>query len=141
VGFVRPYSTGTGTDAVCDKSSGGKRTMVVHHRVPGRSVLQLMITLCPGCHAKVHRTGPFLLSCPRSWWSCCGSSIRRAMNKSRSTLVSQAQRQLRCRSFEIRSTLMVLMGCSGILNLLPRAKDRDGRGLAAVLDVLGCQEV
>lgn len=41
---------------VCDRSAHGKRTMVVHHRVPGRSVLQLMITLCPGCHAKVHRT-------------------------------------------------------------------------------------
>ncbi len=28
----------------------------VHHREPGKSVLQLMTALCAGCHAKVHRT-------------------------------------------------------------------------------------
>ncbi len=26
------------------------------HRVPGRSVLNLMISLCPGCHVQIHRT-------------------------------------------------------------------------------------
>jgi hypothetical protein len=29
--------------------------LVVHHRTPGISELDLMITLCPGCHAIVHR--------------------------------------------------------------------------------------
>ena len=29
--------------------------LVVHHRRPGISRLDLMITLCPGCHAIVHR--------------------------------------------------------------------------------------
>jgi hypothetical protein len=36
---------------VCDELDPG-----VHHRVPGVSKLHLMISLCPGCHAKVHRT-------------------------------------------------------------------------------------
>lgn len=30
--------------------------MVVHHRVPGRSVMSLMLPLCPACHGKIHRT-------------------------------------------------------------------------------------
>ncbi len=41
---------------VCDASGRGKREIIVHHRVPGKSVLNLMIALCPGCHAKIHRT-------------------------------------------------------------------------------------
>ena len=41
---------------VCDAPGRNKRSIIVHHRVPGRSVLGLMISLCPGCHAKVHRT-------------------------------------------------------------------------------------
>ena len=41
---------------VCEASGRDKRSIVVHHRVPGKSVLNLMISLCPGCHAKVHRT-------------------------------------------------------------------------------------
>jgi 5-methylcytosine-specific restriction endonuclease McrA len=41
---------------VCDASGRDKRSIVVHHPVPGRSVLSLMISLCPGCHSKVHRT-------------------------------------------------------------------------------------
>ena len=41
---------------VCDAPGRTKRSIIVHHRVPGRSVLRLMISLCPGCHAKVHRT-------------------------------------------------------------------------------------
>jgi 5-methylcytosine-specific restriction endonuclease McrA len=30
--------------------------LVVHHRQPGRSSLDLMVTLCPACHAVVERT-------------------------------------------------------------------------------------
>lgn len=41
---------------VCDASGRDKRSIIVHHRVPGRSVLHLMISLCPACHAKIHRT-------------------------------------------------------------------------------------
>ncbi|MGI4758100.1 MAG: HNH endonuclease [Janthinobacterium lividum] len=41
---------------VCDAPGRGKREIIVHHRVPGKSVLNLMISLCPGCHAKIHRT-------------------------------------------------------------------------------------
>lgn len=49
---------------VCDASGRGKRAIVVHHRVPGKSVLPLMISLCPGCHAKVHRTRAVLAAMP-----------------------------------------------------------------------------
>jgi len=41
---------------VCDASGRDKRSINVHHPVPGRSVLNLMISVCAGCHAKVHRT-------------------------------------------------------------------------------------
>lgn len=41
---------------VCDASGRDRRSIIVHHRVPGKSVLKLMISLCPACHAKVHRT-------------------------------------------------------------------------------------
>ena len=37
---------------------------VVHHRVPGISKLHLMISLCPGCHAKVGRTKVVLSQMP-----------------------------------------------------------------------------
>lgn len=36
---------------VCDAPGGRKRSLAVHHRVPGRSELALMITLCLACHA------------------------------------------------------------------------------------------
>jgi hypothetical protein len=41
---------------VCGASGSTKRSIVVHHRKPGVSVLALMIALCLRCHAKVHRT-------------------------------------------------------------------------------------
>ncbi|MDX6457919.1 MAG: hypothetical protein QOJ51_3789 [Acidobacteriaceae bacterium] len=40
----------------CGASGRGKRKITMHHRVPGVSRLDLMISLCPGCHAKVERT-------------------------------------------------------------------------------------
>lgn len=49
---------------VCDASGRDKRSIIVHHRLPGRSVLNLMIALCPGCHAKVHRTKAVLAQMP-----------------------------------------------------------------------------
>ena len=49
---------------VCGASGRDKRSITVHHRVPGRSLLHLMISLCPGCHAKVHRTKAVLTQMP-----------------------------------------------------------------------------
>ena len=49
---------------VCDAPGTGKRSLIVHHRVPGRSELKLMISLCPGCHARVHRTKAVLAAMP-----------------------------------------------------------------------------
>ncbi len=44
------------TCRACGASGRDKRSIVVHHRRPGRSRLELMISLCPACHARVHRT-------------------------------------------------------------------------------------
>jgi hypothetical protein len=49
---------------VCGASGRDKRSITVHHRVPGKSILHLMISLCPGCHAKVHRTKMVLTELP-----------------------------------------------------------------------------
>ena len=49
---------------VCDAPGTGKRSIIVHHRVRERSELKLMISLCPGCHAKVHRTKAVLSAMP-----------------------------------------------------------------------------
>lgn len=49
---------------VCGASGRDKRSITVHHRKPGRSVLHLMLALCPGCHAKVHRTRVVLAEMP-----------------------------------------------------------------------------
>ena len=49
---------------VCGASGRRKRSIVVHHRVPGKSLLHLMISLCPGCHAKVSRTRVVLSEMP-----------------------------------------------------------------------------
>ena len=49
---------------VCDASGRDKRSIIVHHRVPGKSVLSLMMSLCPACHAKVHRTRVVMSAMP-----------------------------------------------------------------------------
>lgn len=49
---------------VCAAPGRRKRSILVHHRVPGQSTLSLMIALCPGCHAKVHRTRTVLKTMP-----------------------------------------------------------------------------
>jgi 5-methylcytosine-specific restriction endonuclease McrA len=49
---------------VCGASGRRKRSIVVHHRVPGKSLLHLMISLCPSCHAKVGRTQLVLSEMP-----------------------------------------------------------------------------
>ena len=53
---------------VCGASGRDKRSITVHHRVPGKSALKTLVSLCPACHAKVHHTKvvfaempPFLL--------------------------------------------------------------------------------
>lgn len=52
----------------CTTLKRGKRSVAVHHRVPGNNDPKLMLTLCLACHAKVTRTlfvqdhwPPFLL--------------------------------------------------------------------------------
>ncbi|RRA50470.1 HNH endonuclease [Acidipila sp. EB88] len=40
----------------CTTLKRGKRSLAVHHRVPGCSDPKLMLTLCLPCHAKVTRT-------------------------------------------------------------------------------------
>jgi 5-methylcytosine-specific restriction endonuclease McrA len=49
---------------VCDASGRDKRSIIVHHRVPERSKLNSMLSLCPACHAKVHRTNAVLSLMP-----------------------------------------------------------------------------
>lgn len=49
---------------VCDASGRDKRSIIVHHRVPGKSLLHLMLSLCPKCHARVHRTKAVLSAMP-----------------------------------------------------------------------------
>ena len=41
---------------LCYQSASGKRSIVVHHRRPGVSKSHYLITLCPACHARLHRT-------------------------------------------------------------------------------------
>jgi len=48
---------------VCAASGCDKR-FIVHHRVPGKSVMTLMLSLCSGCYAKSHRTKALLLAMP-----------------------------------------------------------------------------
>lgn len=40
----------------CTTLKRGKRSIAVHHRVPGNSDPKLMLRLCLACHAKVSRT-------------------------------------------------------------------------------------
>ena len=49
---------------VCDARGRDKRSIIVHHRVPGKSVLKLLISLCPACHARLHRTKAVLSTMP-----------------------------------------------------------------------------
>ncbi len=49
---------------VCGASGRDKRSIIVHHRVPGRSILKLMISLCPACHARIHKTRVVLSEMP-----------------------------------------------------------------------------
>jgi hypothetical protein len=76
---------------VCDASGRNKRSITVHHRIPGKSVLSLMISLCPGCHAKVHRTIAVLTEMPPLFpcsWCCGGNNTREGMSKGHLTFWS-----------------------------------------------------
>lgn len=64
VACVRRCWNGTAIVAACDAPGRGKWEIIVHHRAKGRSALNLMISLCPGCHAKVHRTRAVLSAMP-----------------------------------------------------------------------------
>ncbi len=49
---------------VCGAAGRRKRSIAVHHRIAGKSVLNLMISLCPACHAKVSRIKAVLSEMP-----------------------------------------------------------------------------
>jgi len=65
----------------CGASGRGKRSIVVHHRVPGVSRLHLMISLCSACHAIVSRTRFMRRSMLPLLWNCGGNSTRKDMNR------------------------------------------------------------
>lgn len=44
------------TCQLCTRSAAGKRSIAVHHRRPGVSKIASLISLCPGCHARLHKT-------------------------------------------------------------------------------------
>ena len=66
---------------VCGKPGGRKRSLAVHHRIAGKSELDLMITLCLTHHAMVTRTLVLLEDWPELHASSGVSSIRKLMNK------------------------------------------------------------
>jgi hypothetical protein len=49
---------------VCGASGRRERSIIVHHRVPGKSLLHLMISLCLRCHAKAGRSRCVLSEMP-----------------------------------------------------------------------------
>ena len=42
-------------DGRCCQGCGAGKAVVVHHRRPGRHAALWLITLCPACHARIHR--------------------------------------------------------------------------------------
>ena len=42
-------------DGSCCHGCGAPNQRVVHHRRPGRHAAAWLITLCPACHARIHR--------------------------------------------------------------------------------------
>jgi hypothetical protein len=42
-------------DRWCCTNCGAWQRIVVHHRIPGVNALRLLATLCPRCHARIHR--------------------------------------------------------------------------------------
>ncbi len=44
-------------DGQACRNCAAKRQLAVHHRVPGLNRIDLLVTLCAACHARVHRLG------------------------------------------------------------------------------------
>ena len=42
-------------DGYCCQGCGASRQRVVHHRRPGRHADRWLITVCPACHALIHK--------------------------------------------------------------------------------------
>ena len=80
---------------VCDASGRDKRSIIVHHRVPGKSVLNLMLSLCPGCHAKIHRTKAVLSAIRPSCWNCGESCTLWGMSRYNWTSTGRSLRRNR----------------------------------------------
>jgi 5-methylcytosine-specific restriction endonuclease McrA len=81
---------------VCGASGRDKRSIIVHHRVPGRSVLKLMISLCPACHARIHKTRVVLSECRHSSWNYGESSTLLGISKPAWTLRRVAPPRKQC---------------------------------------------
>jgi hypothetical protein len=71
---------------VCDASGRDKRSIIVHHRIPGRSVLNLMLSCALAAMPRFTARKRCFRPCLRSSWNCGVSSILKAMNRSSSTL-------------------------------------------------------
>lgn len=56
----RPLLTRSG----CDASGQDNRSTITHHRKSGKSTLGLLLSLCPGCRARLHRKKAVLFAMP-----------------------------------------------------------------------------
>ena len=69
----------------------------MHHRIPGVSQLELMISLCPGCHAKVERTKMVLAEMTPLLLELWRDNTRRGENKSCWLSTREGQQLKQCR--------------------------------------------
>ena len=72
---------------ICDASGRDKRSIIVHHRVPGSSVMNLMLSLCSGAMPRFNARRQCSRRCRRSFWNYGVSSIPEVMNRSSSIAV------------------------------------------------------
>ncbi len=69
----------------CDPSGRDKRSIIVHHRVPGKSVMNLCFRFVPVAMPRSIEQRRRLRRCRLSSWHCGESNIRKLMSKYRST--------------------------------------------------------
>ena len=98
---------------VCDASGRDKRSIIVNHRRPGKSVLNRMLSLCPGCHAKVHRTKAVLSAMPSLLLELWREQHPGAVNRSSSTSARRSLLQSSFHSSEIKNRAVSALGSAG----------------------------